>query len=456
MSVHQSNLNSLDWSKIIGVLGSNVQLASTPHAEITYPHGDRSYSLKPKLERDYSAIINEVGLYAHIPFCNYLCTFCFYAKQLPKKQDDFRRYVDALKKELGGINPGTRLTQLYIGGGTPSVLPPVLLDELLTSIFERMQPRGQDVHTMECSPESITLEHVKVLKEHGIERVSMGVQTLEKKVLNTLNRHYEFEKVLDACNLIISAGLMLNVDLIYGLPGQTQESFAQDFEILSSQGVHSITAYSLRFNDKTPIIRTIEEKECLSPQTLMKWRSFVKKTAKKLGFEQTRWHTFKRVNPLTAVDVASRFVDVTSQGDQFSIGVSARSRLNNRIYRNHTNFDSYCQRIENGESPVEETMYLGQIDRKIRFLNLSLGDGKSLSRQDYLHHFDSSFDEDFSKPLHQMQSLHFIYSDGDKLALTERGKLLYDLVLRTFSSNQTPSSLRFYDELNRDKHLVGV
>jgi oxygen-independent coproporphyrinogen-3 oxidase len=284
----------------------------------------------------------------------------------------------------------------------------------------------------------------------------MGVQTLEKKVLTTLNRHYEVEKIIAACNLIISAGLMLNVDLIYGLPGQTKESFAQDFEILSSQGVHSITAYSLRFNDKTPIIRSIGEEEQLVPQTLLKWRSFVKATAQKLGFEQTRWHTFKRVNPLTAVDVASRFVDITSQNDQFSIGVSARSRLNNRIYRNHINFDSYCQRIENGESPVEETMELSELDRKIRFLNLSIGDGKSLSRQDYFHHFHSSVDEDFAKPIDQIQSVDLIYSDGDKLALTERGKLLYDLVLRTFNSNQTPSSLHFYDELKRHEHLVGV
>jgi oxygen-independent coproporphyrinogen-3 oxidase len=222
------------------------------------------------------------------------------------------------------------------------------------------------------------------------------------------------------------------VDLIYGLPGQREESFAQDFATLAAQGIHSVTVYNLRVNENTPIGRALSEAEKLNLQRLMHWRAFVKATAEQLGFEQTRYHTFRRLNPATAADVASRFADITGQGNQFGIGVSARSRLNNRVYRNNSQKDTYLQRIASGESPVEETMDLNEGERKIRFLALSLGDGKALNRQDYLRQFGCPFDEDFAEPLERLQRVELISDDGEQVTMTERGKLLYDLVMRAF------------------------
>ena len=95
-----------------------------------------------------------LGIYLHVPFCRYKCTFCFYATRPVPAAAELERYVAAVERELGFVRPGTPLDQLYVGGGTPTALPAELLDRLLYAVFARMDT-GREVHTVECSPDSL-------------------------------------------------------------------------------------------------------------------------------------------------------------------------------------------------------------------------------------------------------------------------------------------------------------
>lgn len=413
---------------LIEVLGEAPQVSYAPPS--IYPMSAPVFD--PAGEADRSAPPNgPIGIYAHAPFCNYKCTFCFYATRPVPAEAEMARYVDALDRELSWIRPNTELTQLYVGGGTPTVLPPELLDRLLSAIFGRTTT-GREVHTVECSPESITEAHVGVMRTHGIERVSMGVQTGSEGIRETINRRHDNRQVLDACDLLVGSGLVVNVDLIYGLPGQTEADFQSDLELVASRGVHSVTCYNLRVNEATPIGRLVTREGRLDAVDLVRWRELTRRVAQDCGFHQTRWHTYQRVDCATAADAARRFRDVTGWGNQFSVGVSARSRLNDTVFRNHKKYDAYLNHVEAGRSPVEETKALDAFERRLRFVTLTLGEGRALERASYEREFGTSFDDDFGAPLTRLTEAGVVRDEGPDVNLTDRGRLVYDLATRAF------------------------
>lgn len=449
---------------------------------------------------DYAEVGGPIGLYAHIPFCNYACSFCFYAKRIGETRETMVRYVDALEKELAWIPPGTPLTQLYVGGGTPTALPPELLDRTLTALFrnvvrtplaidaprralegtapsvpwetslsgtDRAVPSSADsessrclvpsragetgftepgyspiTHTVECSPDSLTDAHIEVLLRHQIGRISMGIQSTHDDTLDHIRRKHAGEVALASCAKLVSHGFMVNVDLIYGLPGQTHDHFRRDLDLVSASGAHSITAYNLRVNERTPIAQKIGEDERLGPHRLVHWRAFVRHAAAELGYEQTRGHTFIRS---TGTDPGSRraatFRELTSHGQQFSVGLSSRSRLNGTVYRNTPDLATYLDCIESGRSPVAEIFPLDASGSRIRYIALTLGEGEPLDPADYHRTFGTPFEEDFATPLQITREAGLLAAgprssadDGaaSTYALTPEGKLVYDKVLLAF------------------------
>jgi oxygen-independent coproporphyrinogen-3 oxidase len=416
----------LDLEAIKAVVGPahHVQY-NKPHV---YPMAAPMFAKRPGIRRP-TPRDGPLELYIHIPFCNYKCNFCTYATRQGARQEQIENYIRALTTELQGLETGTPVSELYVGGGTPTVLAHNLLDEVLAAVWRRLRTDRATVHTVECSPESITPEHVRVLQGQHIERVSMGVQCLDDRVLERMHRRHTRQEALTACDLIVGSGRMLNVDLIYGLPGQTAESFANDFNTVVSGGAHSVTVYNLRLNEGTPIAGMLDDEEGLGLENLIKWRAWIQAIATEAGFAQTRWHTFSRPAPMIAADhPAARFENQPSLGDQFGVGMSARSRLGATVYRNHVDFNIYRQRIEAGESPVEEGFDLTDADRKALFVGQYLGNGRSLVRSEYERSFGRSFEDDFGGVLKQLSECDLVAESNGTVSLTQAGRLVFDLV----------------------------
>jgi oxygen-independent coproporphyrinogen-3 oxidase len=420
------SLKDVDLNAIIAAVGpaQSVQY-NKPHV---YPMATPMFVNKPGIERNQPRE-GPVEVYVHVPFCSYKCSFCTYATRQGSRPKQMDTYVKALEKEMQWIEPGTRLKELYIGGGTPTALTPQLLETVLTAIWKRVQSPNETVHTVECSPESITADHVKVFKQQKIERISMGIQSLDDEVLHRLHRHHTGQVALGACDLLVSNGRMLNVDLIYGLPGQTEESFVQDFQTVAAHGVHSVTVYNLRVNEKTPVAGNLEEDEQLGLERLITWRALIRACADDVGFKQTRWHTFVRKEPeKNANHPARRFENFPAIGNQIGIGMSARSRIESAVYRNHPEIKFYLQRIDQGRSPVEEVFVLKEADRKALFVGQYLGNGRPLNRGLYENNFGSSFEQDFGPILPRLLDSALVEENGSCISLTETGKLVFDLV----------------------------
>lgn len=421
-----------DMDIIASAVGSASRVAYGPSH--VYPVSAPRFVPQPRAERERPAA-SRLYLYAHIPFCNYACNFCFYAKRIGVQRPQMERYVTALLRELEWVNEGTPLSELFVGGGTPTALPPDLLDRVLSTIMQRMSDDDHEIHTVEATPDTISDEHIDVIKRNGIGRVSMGVQSLHEEVLANVRRRHTSDEVLAACERVSNSGLTLNADLIYGLPGYTEEMFKCDFEAVAASGVNSVTVYNLRVNKNTPVAAKISADDRLDLERLVRWRAFINETTAALGFVQTRWHTYQRVGIAGGRYRRIPSASDSGRGHQFGIGMSARSHLGSTFYRNHEGLETYMERIESGDSPVEQVLVLDESDSKAHYVARTLGDGRPLDTAEYQRSFGHRFDDEFRGPLERMLNGGLITVTGNEISLTDTGKLVYDMVTEAFYPN---------------------
>jgi oxygen-independent coproporphyrinogen-3 oxidase len=421
-----TQISTADIERVMRGLGDAPRSAYTaPHV---YPWALRNFKPRPCAERPHP-LAGELRLYVHIPFCNYRCTFCFYAVRVASRRAEMERYVAALERELEWIEPGTVLFDVFVGGGTPTALPADLLARVLERIAARTRSSGGRPHTVEASPESITEAHVRALREQGVGRVSMGIESLDDAVLGTVHRRHTREQALDACRRIIGGGLELNVDLIYGLPGQSHSSFRRDLEAVTAAGVDSVCCYALRLNRDTAVARQLADDERLDIERVIRWRSFVTAAAAECGFDQTRCYQFTR----SGASARSRRAPAPPfAGYQLGVGMSARSQLGSAVYRNHDRLATYLERVEGAQSPVDSVFEMSVDDRKTQFIATYLGNGRALERAAYHSAFGIGIDEDFQPTLERLRGGDLIDDDGKRIALTETGKLVYDRILLCF------------------------
>ncbi|MEW6270765.1 MAG: radical SAM protein [Thermodesulfobacteriota bacterium] len=419
----------VDLARIVDAVGSVPRVA---YEDVhVYPLSALDFSPAPGLTRP-AAGAGPVKLYVHVPFCNYACTFCFYAKRVGTPRREMERYVRAVLGELDALPQGGVLGQLYVGGGTPTALPADLLDELLAGVFDRLARAPRASLTVESSPESLTEAHARVLQARGVPRVSMGAETLDPAVLATIRRGHGARQALDACSLLVESGFYVNVDLIYGPPGQSEASFRADLEALTGRRPNSVTLYNLRLNEKTPLARVVDEIDRLDVARLVRWRAFVREVAVELGYVQTRWHTWvRRHDPEVAYDRAP-CVDGYGAGRQLGVGMSAVSHLGDTVYRNEERFAAYLARIEDGASPVAGVFALRPEDHRTLYVARTLGDGAPLARGDYATTFGRPIEHDFGDVLERLLGADLVADRDGALVLTPAGRLVYDLVLLSF------------------------
>ena len=192
------------------------------------------------------------AVYIHIPFCNYICAYCDFCKVFYNREY-VNKYLEALDKEIKANYKGEIITSLYIGGGTPSSLS---LDELerLFNILKIFTLSKDCEITMEANTDSLTLDKIKLLKKYGVNRVSLGIETINDKLQETLERKTSKDNVINCINNLKNNDITnINVDLIYAIIGETLDDLKKDIDFLISLDVPHISTYSLIIEDNTKL-----------------------------------------------------------------------------------------------------------------------------------------------------------------------------------------------------------
>ena len=190
-----------------------------------------------------------MSIYIHIPFCKTICSYCDFCKfYYNEKWVD--NYLIALEKEIKSKYKNEPINTIYIGGGTPTSLNIKQLEKLLklTKLFnfEKIE------FTVETNAD-LSLDKVKLLKQYGVNRISIGVQTVNPKHLKFLNRNHTKEEVINLVNLLKQYDFNVNVDLMYGMPNQTLKELEEDLDFILSLDVNHISTYSLIIEPHTKI-----------------------------------------------------------------------------------------------------------------------------------------------------------------------------------------------------------
>ena len=189
------------------------------------------------------------SLYIHIPFCENICSYCDFPK-LQYFSSFSNIYLKRLKEELDSFHIDHPLKTIYIGGGTPSALP---IDEL-KQLLEMIDPYAKEVeeYTFEANPESLSLDKIRLLKQHKINRISLGMQSTQEKYLKVMNRHHSFFDVRKVIENLIDEGIdNINVDMILGLPNMNIKDLKTDLDNILTLPIKHLSCYSLTVSPHT-------------------------------------------------------------------------------------------------------------------------------------------------------------------------------------------------------------
>ena len=190
------------------------------------------------------------SLYIHIPFCDNICTYCDFCKRYPNTSI-IKKYLKSLKEEIIINYKGELLKTVYIGGGTPSNLNIKDLQELM-KIVKLLNIDSNYEFTFECNPENITKEKLVLLKEFGVNRISLGVESTNNIILKYLGRSHSFDTVKEKIRLIKEVGINnINVDLIYAVPCETINDLKKDLDNIMTLDINHISTYSLEIHKHT-------------------------------------------------------------------------------------------------------------------------------------------------------------------------------------------------------------
>ena len=293
-------------------------------------------------------------LYGHVPFCAAKCHYCaFYSEA--GSASKMGEYVDALLLELERFAPRLAPKTIFFGGGTPSLLPAPLLRRVLEAIHDKVSLAGLREWTIECNPSTVSTEKAKLFRECGVNRISMGVQALDDELLKTIGRVHSLKAALESYAKLRAAGFdNINLDLIFGLPGQTLDHWRNTLEKAIELQPEHLSTYCLILEEDTEfwslfqkgLIKPNEEQELAMYRTAMD-------TLAAAGYRQYEISNFAKPGRECAHNIA-----YWEGKNYLGLGPSACSTVDNRRWQNVPDTNRYIEGIR-AEKPVvisEETI----------------------------------------------------------------------------------------------------
>ena len=296
--------------------------------------------------------VTMAGIYVHIPFCKSRCIYCgFYSTTLLPRQDE---YVDCLLRELQmrkGYLKGEKVSTIYLGGGTPSLLTPANLSHLCSRLVEYAD-NGIDEFTIECNPDDVTPDFCELLSKSGINRVSMGAQTFSDSRLSFLHRRHKASHISNAVHHLRNAGFKnISIDLMFGFPGETLNDWKYDIDKAMTLEVEHISAYSLMYEEGTALFKLLESGKIqeTDEDTSLKMYDLLIKSLTQAGYEHYEISNFAKPGYHSRHN-SSYWHRIPYLG----IGAGAHSYDISSRQWNISDLNGYIQKLANGELAIDE------------------------------------------------------------------------------------------------------
>jgi oxygen-independent coproporphyrinogen-3 oxidase len=379
-----------------------------------------------------------LGLYVHIPFCTERCQYCYYLSYAGKTRDQIDAYLDALLVELATYArqpalAGRMVDFVYFGGGTPSLLSPWRIRRLLGGLAQSFPWNAVREVTFESAPKTVTLPKLVELRQAGVTRLSLGVQQLDDEVLAKNGRIHSVRDVERAYADIQRAAFdVVNIDLMAGMVGETDESFYRSLDRVVEMAPDSVTVYQLEIPPNTPLSRAIRERTL--QWHVPSWevtRSRVNQALTRL--EHAGYKLRSAYAAVRDID-RHRFLYMEEQyrgSDLLGIGVSSFSYLNGVHHQNLASFEPYIQSLRAGTLPFGRAYVLNDQERLVREFVLQLKLGR-IEQAYFRDKFGVEVDQQFAEQLSRFSAQGWLEGDATSITLTRQGLLRVDRMIPSF------------------------
>lgn len=408
-----------------------------------YPDSDDRESLKDFVYPEDGFM----DIYVHVPFCIQRCIFCHYPGMVGERKAEKEKYVRYLIREIDlylkrfGIDK-IKPRSVLLGGGTPTYLPSDLLDFMLGELGKRMDLSKCKQYNVDHDPNSLLGEEgtrrCEIMKKHGITRLTIGVQSLDDQVLKLMNRPHNAEMAVEAVQKATDFGFDVNIEFIYGHPGETLENWMEVMEKAVQLPANEIQIYRLKvqsYGDAQGIINTYSKGDSVKDipdfASTMMMKQIAVDVLNENGYQETLRRVYakdKRVFSHYAYNQCCNLYD------QVGFGLTGFSSYHDRFDINAQYFEEYYEKIDAGRLPITRG-YRRPLEEQVRQAIVLPLKNRSVIKADFRKRTGINFDDVFREKTQTLIRYGLLEDNGKVVKLTENGGFLADEVCEQYNGD---------------------
>jgi len=374
--------------------------------------------------------MKDTGIYIHIPFCLSKCLYCDFTS-FRGRDGMYESYKNALLKEIRNtpLLEEYLIKSIFIGGGTPTVLPPRFISEIMEELSKLHIADDAEI-TIEANPKTLNMDYLRVLKFSGINRLSMGLQSTDNTVLKKIGRIHKYEDFLINYNDALKAGFHnISADIMFGLPGQDIEGFSNTVETVSKLGLRHISAYSLIIEEGTPFFDLYEEGKLDLPEESEERKMYYLL----IDTLSSKDYIHYEISNFSKKGFESQHnIRYWERGEYFGFGLSAHSLVENVRYENTEDLSFYIENSSNLKNIRTNSHEISEKEAMEEFMFLGLRLIKGVGVEKFKRIFGKDIFSVYYKPIHDNIKKGLLMYEANRIFLTAKGLDLSNMVMADF------------------------
>lgn len=374
----------------------------------------------------------DLGLYLHVPFCMKKCGYCDFLSWKGTEEEQ-ETYVQGLLKEIESYREfakGYKVSTVFLGGGTPSILSGEQIERILGAVSDVFMMDKHAEITLEMNPGTVTEEKLRSYKKAGINRLSIGLQSVKNENLKLLGRIHTYEEFLQSYELARQEGFKnISVDLISSLPGQTLESWKEELQEIVRLNPEHVSVYQLILEEGTPFYETYADHPELLPDEEVSREIYLStgRILSEAGYEQYEISNYAKPGQESRHNL--KYWD---RADYLGLGLGAASMVRNIRMTNTRDLKTYLGHCSQPKTMREDVQFLEEPRQMEEFMFLGLRKTRGVSRKEFHRVFGRDMDMVYEKTLAKCLENGMLKEHKDRVFLSEEGVLVSNLVLSEF------------------------
>jgi oxygen-independent coproporphyrinogen-3 oxidase len=372
--------------------------------------------------------MNELGIYIHIPFCIKKCDYCDFVSV--KLNDGLiEEYINDLIKEIeiySKLISKYKVDSIFIGGGTPSSIDSKFIGKMFEKLYSSFNIASNSEITIEVNPGTLDKKKLKTYKKYGVNRISLGAQSLNDKILQNIGRIHNVQDILNTIKLIKLEGFdNINSDLMIGLPEQTLQDVIGSVEKIIELNLTHISLYSLIIEEGTKLYKLEQNGKLNLPnedeERLMYHEA--KRLLEKNGYRQYEISNFSKPG-----FECKHNLKYWTLKPYVGIGLNSHSNIWNYRYWNYSNLRDYHNYLMKGKLPIENKEYINTITKITEFMILGIRLNSGIKKEEFKRSFGVDLDYYYKDAIQKNINNGLIFDDGKNIKLTNKGLDLSNIV----------------------------